>query len=196
MQYNTQREKLSMPEYGRTIQMMIQHACQLTDKAQRQRCAQTIIDVMAGMQPEASKQPNFKSKLWDHLAFLSDYKLDIDYPVEITRLNTDATKPAPLSYPNNHIRNRHYGNIMEQFLAHLATLPEGEERSQLLELIANQMKQSLFDWNRDAMDPEKIASDISRYTDGRVRLDLSNFKFDTVIQGSQNGGSKKKKKKK
>lgn len=196
MQYNTQRDKLSMPEYGRTIQMMIQHACQLADKDQRQRCANTIVDVMAGMQPEMAKQQNFKNKLWDHLAYLSDYKLDIDYPVEITRLDTDSAKPSPLSYPKRSIRNRHYGNIMELFLAHLATLPEGEERTQLLELVANQMKQELFDWNRDAMDPEKIAADIARYTDGRVRLDLSKFKFDTVIQGGQNDGSKKKKKKK
>lgn len=196
MQYNTQREKLTMPEYGRTIQMMIQHACQLKDKAQRQRCAQTIIDVMAGMQPEMNKQDNFRNKLWDHLAFLADYQLDIDYPVEITRLDTEATKPSPLTYPKRGIHNRHYGNIMEQFLAHLATMPEGDEREQLLELVANQMKQELFDWNRDAMDPEKIASDIARYTDGRVRLDLSMFKFDTVIQGGQNDGSKKKKKKK
>lgn len=196
MQYNTQREKLSMPEYGRTIQAMIQHACQLEDKAQRQRCANTIIDVMAGMQPELSKQENFQNKLWDHLAYLAGYKLDIDYPVEITRLDTEATKPSPLSYPKRNIRNRHYGNIMEQFLSHLATMPEGDERKQLLELVANQMKQDLFDWNRDAMDPEKIASDIARYTDGRVCLDLSTFKFDTVIQGGQNDGSKKKKKKK
>lgn len=187
---------LTMPEYGRTIQMMIQHACQLEDRSQRQRCAQTIIDVMAGMQPEMNKQDNFRSKLWDHLAFLANYQLDIDYPVDITRLDNGVTKPSPLTYPKQVIHNRHYGNIMEQFLVHLATMSEGEERDQLLELVANQMKQELFDWNRDAMDPEKIASDIALYTDGRVLLDLSTFRFDTVIQGDQNDGSKKKKKKK
>lgn len=185
-----------MPEYGRTIQMMIQHACQLDDKVQRQRCANTIIDIMAGMQPEMSKQDNFRNKLWNHLAYLAHYNLDIDYPIEITRLDIKAIQPYPLSYPKHNIHNRHYGVIMEQFLAYLSKMSQGEEQEQLLELVANQMKQDLFDWNRDAMDAEKIAADIARYTDGSVGIDPSSFKFDTVIQGGQNDGSKKKKKKK
>lgn len=196
MQYNTQRDKLKMPEYGRTIQAMIQHACQLEDRAMRQRCANAIVEVMAGMQPEMTRQANFKNKLWDHIAYLSDYKLDIDYPVQITRLDTASTKPSPLTYPKRAIRNRHYGNIIEQFLAYMATLPEGEECTQLLHVMANKMKQSLYEWNRDAMDEEKVATDIARYTDSRVCLDVSKFKFAPVIQTGLSGGSKKKKKKK
>lgn len=196
MQYNTQRDKLSMPEYGRAVQDMVQHALGIEDKAERQRCAQTIVDVMANMQPMLREQPDFRQKLWDHLAYMSNYELDVDYPYPVTRLDDDTTKPAPLSYPQKNIRNRHYGFLLEQMLAHLATLPEGEERSALTQYVADQMKQSLFDWNRDAMDAEKIASDIARYTDGRVQLDLDNFTFDNVIQGGmQNAGKKKKKKK-
>lgn len=185
-----------MPEYGRTIQTMIAHAMQLVDRSQRLRCAHTIVKVMAGMQPDLRSQGDYQHMLWDHLAYMSGYQLDIDYPVEITRLDTDVTKPSPLKYPSKNIRSRHYGHVIEQFLEHLSTMPEGNERDQLLALTANQMKQALFDWNRDAMDEGKIAADIARYTDGRVRLDLDNFRFDAPVQGGQQGGQKKKKKKK
>lgn len=198
MQYNTQRDKLQMPEYGRAVQDMVAHAMSLTDREERQRCAQTIVNVMGNMQPALRDQPDHKHKLWDHLAYISGYQLDVDYPYPVTRLDSEAAKPQPLHYPQTRIRNRHYGHVMEQFLDHLATLPAGEERDALTEYLANQMKQHLYDWNRDAMDHERIAFDIARYTEGRVQMDLDTFKFDAVIQGGQpdNGGGKKKKKKK
>lgn len=195
MQYNTQREKLSMPEYGRAVHDMVCYAISLEDKEKRQQCAQTIIEVMANKQPELRHQDDFRQKLWDHLAYLSGYQLDVDYPYPVTRLDEESTKPTPLTYPTKHIRNRHYGHIVEQYLEHLEMMEPGEERDALLELVANQMKQSLFDWNRDAMDEEKIASDIARYTSGRVHLDLNDFKFRNVVQGNQQSMGKKKKKK-
>lgn len=186
-----------MPEYGRAVQDMVRHALTLENREERQRCAQTIVNVMGNMQPALRDQPDFKYKLWNHLAYISGYQLDVDYPCPVTRLDADSAKPQPLHYPQTRIRNRHYGHVMERFLDHLATMPEGAERKQLTDYLANQMKQDLYDWNRDAMNDEKIASDIARYTDGRVQLDLSAFKFDSVIQGGQlSGGGKKKKKKK
>lgn len=185
-----------MPEYGRAIQDMVLYAIGIENREERQRCAQSIVDIMGGMQPAMQEQADFENKLWNHLAYISQYKLDVDYPYPINRIEEGAQKPEPLKYPKKNIRHRHYGYLMEQFLQHLATMPEGEERNQLLADMANQMRQSLYDWNRDAMESEKIASDIQRYTDGRVSLDLSTFQFDPVVQGSLQGGGKKKKKKK
>lgn len=196
MQYNTQREKLSMPEYGRAVHDMVRHVLTIGDRGKRQQCAQTIIDVMANMQPELRGQADFRQKLWDHLAFMAHYQLDVDFPYPLTRLDGEATKPEPLTYPMKRIRNRHYGHLLEQLLEHLQVMPEGEERDMLTRYVADQMKQSLYDWNRDAMDEEKIASDIARYTDGKVQLDLDTFTFDSVIQGTQQSMGKKKKKRK
>ena len=81
MDYNTQREKLRLPEYGRCIQEMVNYAVALEDKNERQRCAFTIIDLMANMQTFTGNADDFYQKLWNHLAFISDYQLDIDYPV-------------------------------------------------------------------------------------------------------------------
>ncbi len=196
MQYNTQREKLVMPEYGRSVQQMVLHAIQIDDRDKRLQCAATIVDIMANMQPALRDLPNYREHLWNHVAFISGYTLDVDYPYPITRLDGDAKRPQPMHYPMKRIRNRYYGNLVEQQLEHLAEMPEGEERDVFLALVANQMKQTLFDWNRDAMNDEKVAQDIERYTEGRVCLDLSTFRFDSVMQGKQQtNGSKKKKKK-
>lgn len=196
MQYNTQRDKLVMPEYGRAVQDMVMHAISIPQRQKRQQCANTIVDIMSNMHPTLRQLPNYREHLWNHVAYISGYRLDVDYPFPITRLDAEAARPQPLPYPMKQIRNRYYGNLVEQQLKHLATMPEGEERNTFLALVANQMKQTLFDWNRDAMDDAKVAQDIARYTDGRVHLDLSTFRFDPVMQGKQqSNGSKKKKKK-
>lgn len=196
MKYNTQREKLQMPEYGRGIQQMIEYAVTIEDRAERQRCAESIFSVMMDMQPQLREQPDYKHRIWDHIAYISNYRLDIDYPFEITRLGNEAQKPEPMKYPMKEIRQRQYGHLIEEALKLLAEMPEGEARDELLAQVANQMKQSLFIWNRDAMDEEKVESDIAHYTGGKVKLDLENFHFAPVqTLPRQDGGGKKKKKK-
>lgn len=195
MKYNTQREKLQMPEYGRGVQDMIAYAVSLPDKAERQQCAETIFSIMLNMQPQLREQPDYRHRIWDHIAYISGYQLDIDYPCEITRLGDEAEKPTPLKYPMKSIGQRQYGFLIEESLRQLAEMPEGEERDEMLALVANQMKQSLFIWNRDAMDEEKVAMDIDRYTHGKVQLDLDNFRFAPVQTLPRQDGGKKKKKK-
>ena len=196
MKYNTQREKLQMPEYGRGIQQMIEYAVMIEDRAERQRCAESIFSVMMDMQPQLREQPDYKHRIWDHIAYISNYRLDIDYPFEITCLGNEAQKPEPMKYPMKEIRQRQYGHLIEEALKLLAEMPEGEARDELLAQVANQMKQSLFIWNRDAMDEEKVESDIAHYTGGKVKLDLENFHFAPVqTLPRQDGGGKKKKKK-
>jgi len=197
MKYNTQRDKLQMPEYGRGVQDMIAYAMTLSDKKERQHCAEAIFDVMVNMQPQLKELPDYKHRIWDHIAYISAYQLDIDYPYEVTRLDDEAHKPEAMKYPMKKIEQRQYGHLIEESLKLLAEMPEGEERDALLELTANQMKQSLFVWNRDAMDEQKVATDIARYTHGRVNLDLSNFHFAPVqALPRQDVASGKKKKKK
>ena len=155
MKYNTQRDKLLMPEYGRGVQDMIIYATSLPEKEERQRCAETIFGIMLNMQPQLRELPDFRHRIWDHIAYISGYQLDIDYPCEITHLGEEAEKPTPLKYPMKDIRQRQYGYLLEESLRQLAEMPEGEERDAMLSLVASQMKQSLFIWKREAMDEEK-----------------------------------------
>ena len=175
MQYNTQREQLLMPEYGRGVQDMVEMAISLPDRAQRQRCAAAIVAVMRRVRAEQENQDDMEQKLWNHLARISRYQLDIDYPVEITPAEEVTAHPE-----------------------YAQSLPESPERQLLVQMVANQMKQDLFVWNRDAMDEELVAQDIMRYTDGEVSLDVDNFRFAPVgmpsVQQLMGNGKKKKKK--
>ncbi len=176
MTYNTQRKKLPMPEYGRGIQKMVDYAVTIENREERQHCARTIVSIMGNMFPHLRDVPDFKHKLWDHLAIMADYKLDIDYPYEVTpKKEGGDDKPAPMAYPMKVIRYRHYGALLEALIHRLAEMPEGAERDELTMLAAGQMKRNLGNWNKDAMDDDKVAFDLEHYTHGTVRLDKKRF---------------------
>ena len=198
MQYNTQREQLVMPEYGRGVQMMVDMAVQIEDREERQRCAQTIVKIMSGLLPSTASKDDDEHRLWNHLARIAHYKLDIDYPVNIVPQEEVQAHPAPLPYPMKHIKRRHYGYLVEQVLDYAKTVEDEEQRRLITECIANQMKQDLFIWNRDSMDNELVAQDIERYSGGTLHLDLDNFTFEAVGESplQQTEGGKKRKKKK
>ena len=193
LDYNTQREKLVLPEYGREVQKMVDHAISLPTKEERQRCAETIIAVMERMVPQGGDSMNHKQKLWDHLALMSGFRLDIDYPYDVSMAATIATKPEPLGYPMRDIPVRHYGNMMFEVFEQLKTMPPGEERDELVRITANHMKRSLYQWSHGSADDEKVASDLARFTDGVIQLDLKTFTFEKINEREFTEKSKKKK---
>lgn len=170
MEYNTQKMRMPLPEYGRSIQNMVNYALTIEDRSERQRCANTIIDIMGNMFPHLRDVPDFKHKLWDHLAIMSDFKLDIDYPYEIVREDNLHTRPSVLPYPQTRIRFRHYGKTIEKLISEADKLEDGDEKNHLVALIANQMKKSYTTWNRDSIDDEKIDNDLRDLSRGTLRL--------------------------
>ena len=146
MEYNTQRRRLPLPEYGRGVQNMVDHALTIEDRAERQRCAQTIINIMGGMFPHLRDVPDFKHKLWDHLAIMSGFKLDIDYPYEIVKPEDFNMKPNRISYPQANIRYRHYGKILGELVKKATDIEDEQKRKQFINLLAIQMKKSFVNW--------------------------------------------------
>ncbi len=195
MTYNTQREKLILPEYGRGIQEMVAICLGIEDRAQRQLCAETIVGIMATMNPEGRQQADYEHKLWDQLAILSNYQLDIDWPYEVVKQEEMTARPRPLKYPMQRIRFRHYGHLTEAFMKHLCDMEEGPEREELTGMMANYMKRSLYNWNRDAMDERKVDADLASYTDGIARVP-EGFRFASVTNGHLPGSNASKKKRK
>lgn len=195
LDYNTQRSKLQMPEYGREIKKMVDHCMTIADRDERLRCAETIVDTMRRMTPQEGNSDDRMQELWDHLAIMSDFKLDIDYPVDITQAHNITERPQPLKYTQGSPRVRHYGNMMMEVFEKLKTMPAGEEREALVALTANKMKQNLTEWSNGSNDDEKVADDLARYTDGVIQLDLETFRFAPLPQASNSTNDKKKKKK-
>ncbi len=180
LDYNTQREKLVLPEYGREVQQMVDHAMSLEDRTQRQRCAETIIAIMDRMFPEHRAAADHERKLWDQLAIMSGFQLDIDYPFDVAQAASIAKKPAPMDYPMKKIPVRHYGMMVFDLFAKLKTMEPGRERDRLAGLTANQMRRDLLQWSHGSCDEEKVAADLARFTDGKIQLDLSTFKFEHI----------------
>lgn len=193
LDYNTQREKLVLPEYGREVQSMVDYAVALPTKAERQSCANAIIAIMRRMFSQSADAEGFERKLWDHLAMMSNFKLDIDYPFDVTEAQTILSKPEPMTYPMNNIPVRHYGKMMFELFDKLKTMPEGPDRDALVRMVANQMKRDLMVWGQGSSDDEKVASDLAYFTDGKVQLDLDKFKF-AKIEVKENERKRGKKK--
>ena len=182
LDYNTQREKLVLPEYGREIQKMVDHAVSLPTKEERQLCAETIIAIMQRMYPQARGNEDYKQKLWDHLMIMSNFQLDIDFPYDVSEALKMATKPEPLPYPMSHIPVRHYGKLVFELFEQLKDMPAGPDRDELVRQTANQMKRDLLLWSHGSNAEEKIADDLARYTDGKIQLDLDTFKFEKMSE--------------
>lgn len=196
LDYNTQREQIVLPEYGREIQQMVDYAVGLPDREERQRCARAIITIMDRMFPESKNVEGHERKLWDQLAIMSRFQLDIDYPFDVTSASQIAQKPEPMPYPMKKIPVRHYGAMLFEAFEILKTMEPGRERDELVKLTANQMHRNLMQWSHGSSDGEKVASDLARFTDGKIQLDLDTFKFERFVDREQLQGRNGKKKNK
>lgn len=193
LDYNTQREHLIMPEYGREVQKMVDYAITLPDREERLRCAKTIVQMMESRANHPKSGDDYKQTLWDHLYLMSRKQLDIDWPYDVSAAEKINAKPAPLPVPKENLRLRHYGRLIGQLFEQLKTMPAGEERDTLAYYTANQMKRDLATWGHGYMSDEKIIDDLARYTDGVVQLDPSVVRLENVSIAEEPQKGKKKK---
>jgi hypothetical protein len=196
LDYNTQRELLQMPEYGREIQRMVDHAVTLPTKEERLLCAKTIVKLMETKVPQIRENSGYEQTLWDHLYLMSHKQLDIDWPYDISGAEKFHDKPQPLKLPQSNVRLRHYGKLVSELLEKLKEMPDSDERDELIRLTANQMKRDLVQWGHGSIDDEKVADDMARMTNGAIQLDLNNFVFERINlnepQQKRSSGKKKK----
>ncbi len=170
MEYNTSLPHLIIPEYGRNIQKMIDFAKTVKDRQERNKVAQSIIDVMGALNPHLRDITDFKHKLWDHLFIISGFKLDVDSPYPMPTAATFQTKPDRIKIPSQKIRYKHYGKITEDVIDKASQYPEGAEKEVLAEVIANLMKRSYLTWNRDTVSDSTILAQMEELSKGRLVL--------------------------
>jgi hypothetical protein len=194
LDYNTGRDKLLMPEYGREIQKMVDFAIDLPTKKERMACAHSIVKMMLTKVPQIRENAGYEQTLWDHLYLMSNKLLDIDWPFDVSAAEKIHSKPTPIPLPKNRLRLRHYGKLVQEMLDQLKTMPEGAERTELVRRTANQMKRDLLTWGHGSADDEKVADDMARLTDGAIQLDLTKFKFEKVTAIATDEGKKRRRK--
>lgn len=183
MQYNTQKEKLLLPEYGRNIQNMVDHCVSIKDPEERKKCAYTVIDIMGSMFPHLRDVNNFKHILWDHLAIMSDFKLEIDYPYEVITREELYTAPGHLEYSRPTMQYRHYGKILEKMIKIAADMEDSDKKDHLLKMLLNQMKRSYTQWNKE-VDDEKIFHDMYELSAGKINMSTDTHSIPDVRSNS------------
>jgi len=189
--YNTSRKKLVLPEYGRNIHMMVDYLKTVEDREERTRLAHAVVAVMGNLNPHLRDINDFKHKLWDHLALIADFELDIEYPYDPPRPESFIEKPRIVEYGTNKITYRHYGKSLEKMIEAAIGVPESEEKKALILLIANHMKKSYLIWNRDSIDDEVILKDLKKLSKGK--LDLEGLKLSDARDLINKGGKRQQK---
>ncbi|WP_127846226.1 DUF4290 domain-containing protein [Psychroflexus aestuariivivens] len=170
LEYNSERNELKIPEYGRNIQKMVEYALTIEDRDKRNRTAKTIIDVMGNMSPHLRDVPDFQHKLWDQLFIISDFKLDVDSPFPKPSKEELQKRPEPLSYPQNFPKYRFYGNNIKRMIDEARKIEDGEMKEGLTYTIANHMKKCFLNWNRDSVPDKVIFDHLRELSDGELDL--------------------------
>lgn len=192
--YNTQQKELILPEYGRTIHKMVEHCLNIEDRGERNLCAQSIIKAMGNLFPSLRDGEDNKRKLWDHLAIMSDFKLDIDYPYELIQRDTLQVAPEKIEYQQNGFKYRHYGQHLIALIGKASEMEDGNERAALVTAIANQMKKAMLSNGSDSVENERIYDDLANISHGAIRANSENCVINDYKLPPQPTGKKKKKK--
>ncbi|MDO5608155.1 MAG: DUF4290 domain-containing protein [Capnocytophaga sp.] len=181
LEYNTERQPLIIPEYGRHIQKMVERAVTIEDPVERNNTARGIIAVMGNLNPHLRDVPDFQHKLWDQLFIMSGFLLDVDSPYEKPTPEQLSKRPERLAYPQSHPKYRFYGNIIKNMIDTCLGWEEGELKTALKYSIANHMKKSYLSWNKDTVEDNVIFQHLYEMSNGQINLakaeeDLSHSK--------------------
>ena len=181
---------MKLPEYGRWVLQMVEKVKQMPDRDVRTTQARKIISVMENLTPEWKGVEGYEQKLWDHLAYLADYDLDIDWPVEVRRFD-EAETVQKLSYPGHDIQYMHYGYLIEKYLQQVGEIEDEAQRELCLYQAVQRMKKDLVEWKGDQGELKaKLVRDIEKYTQGKVGEAEVLAVFDKKVKHERNNNKK------
>lgn len=199
--YNTQRKKMSLPEYGRSVQKMVDYLKTIEDKEKRTEQAKAVIKVMELVNPSVHLQENYEQKLWDHLHIIADFELDVDSPYPLPERTELDSKPLRVPYKGSPIKATHYGRNIQSIMELIIDQKEEDVRNYLIRQLAIYMRQQYLIWNKDTVADETIFRDIEKLSDNRIKvpegMTLSKVSGDMSYNrpGQQNNGQKRNKNK-
>ncbi len=194
MKYNTTREKLVMPEYGRNIQQMVDYLRTIEDPVKRQKNAKAIIELMGVLNPHLKNVEDFRHKLWDHLYLIADFDLDVDSPYPTPTKEKLFKRPAPLPYPAAQRRKqRHLGKNLAAVIDKALAETDQEKRKGFTQSIAYYMKLAYTNWHKEPIHDDMIREELSEITNGELNVGDASIKirFDNNNRNNSNNNNKK-----
>lgn len=175
LEYNTARPTMHIPEYGRNVQKMVDHAVSLTDRDQRNKVAQAIIKVMGELNPQLRDVEEYKPKLWTHLFIMSNFNLDVDSPYPIPKQEALMAKPNNVKYPQSRIKIGHYGKTVEKLIDQAKAMTDEKEKEALVKTIASMMKRFHLMYNSNTIEDSVISVHLEKLSDGELTIDDLSF---------------------
>ena len=187
--YNTQRNHLIIPEYGRLVQRMVEHALEEEDREKRTRMARAIVQTIGKLNPQLRSNEQSDRTLWDHVHIMAGLQLDVDSPYPAPTAADLQTKPSPVAYPKTTIRFGHYGKLVERMVEQCAAMEDGPEKDAFTLMIANQMKKQFLTWNRDSVGDGAILKDLADLGKGALKLasEQQLASTEALLQAQRNG---------
>ena len=168
MDYNSNRSKLVLKEYGRHVQMIVEACVQMKDRDKRNEFAKELIELMGQLNPHLRNVEDFRHKLWDHLFIMSDFKLDVDSPYPIKGREEIERKPKRLPYPQSRIKYKHYGKNVEALVAKAITTEDVDKKAGFTQCIGNFMKLVYQNWSKENVNDETIKNDLRLLSKGAL----------------------------
>ncbi|MDE6669977.1 MAG: DUF4290 domain-containing protein [Muribaculaceae bacterium] len=193
--YNTGLPRMVLPEYGRNIQQMATNCLSIEDREERTRCAYEIIDVMVSLFPNMVGDNGNLQKLWDHLNMMCDFKLDIDFPIEVADQSSMHPKPAKVPYTTSGPYHRQYGRLLPQIVKIVSDMPNCDDKDVLVSMVAHHMKKMLLSQNKDGVSDSRVLADLSHFSGGLINLDPEEYILHDFFESMPQIKTKKKKKK-
>ncbi|MBQ9888837.1 MAG: DUF4290 domain-containing protein [Bacteroidales bacterium] len=197
LEYNTEREKLQMPEYGRNVLNMSEQLRDIPDREKRTQQARAVVKVMELLNPQVRSEENWERKLWDQLYIMAGLDLDIDSPYSVPTEEQINLRPMPIPLQSNPVKARHYGRNIESIIDLIAEQEEGQMKTEMIRSLACYMRQQYLIWNKDSVADGTIFADIEKLSGGRISIpeglvlprisNEANFQRPNMIAGGRNG---------
>lgn len=170
LEYNTHREKMTLPEYGRLVQKLVEQTKQISDKEKRSQQAKAIVRIMELLNPSIHQQENWEHTLWDNLYIIADYDLDIDAPYPAPQKKEIEATPMVVPVQKKPVKATHYGRNIESIIELIAAREDGEEKTAMIRDLAIYMRTQYLIWNKDSVEDKTIFNDIEKLSDGRIKV--------------------------
>ncbi len=194
--YNSSNDKLIIPEYGRNVQKLIEHAKTIEDDQYRQHFVEKLVRLIIQMHPDSRNVENYESKVWSHVFRIGNYELNVEPPCEIISA-LEKKKPERVPYPQSNHRHRHYGRNVHNMIAKAIDMEDTEKKKAFVEVIGSYMKMAYKTWNREVVNDDIIRLDLKNMSKGALEIEegvsLDGFQLATRKRSyssnrSNNGG--------
>lgn len=197
LEYNSLREKLLLPEYGRNIQKLVQHAKTIEDPEKRQWYIEVLIELMNQMLPGTKTSKEIEDKLWNHLFYVANYELEAVVPETVTIHKKGDVFMIPsedVDYPQKKIPYRHYGWNVHMMVQKVLAMEPGPKRDEFSKIIGSYMKLAYRTWGKEQfVNDEVIKEDLRKMSQGQIDVseDASIDSYKNVTLPSANAQRKK-----